>query len=82
MQIFLCFRMEDDREPTTITGVEGAVTDLIVPCVGDFVQHCDKAGRPFVARVIGRFYSYSIPSGEDVDGSVTVTLDLEKMTVH
>jgi hypothetical protein len=74
--------LDGDPESATITGVEGAVTDLIVPSVGDFVRHHDRDGRPFLARVIRRFYSYSIADGEDVDGSVTVTLELEKMMFH
>ena len=65
-----------------MTGVEGDVTDFILPSVGDMVSHQDVNGKPCIGRVTERMFSYAIPNGIEVDGTVTVYLHLDRTQVN
>ena len=80
MRITLFFQFNDQDKPAAITGVDGAVTDLILPCVGDLVRHRDAKGIAFTGNVTQRVYSYDLVDGPNVDGSVEVVICMERVT--
>lgn len=82
MRIALLFYFLGDTEPAAVTEVAGDVTDMVLPYPGDTVSHRDVKGDRFRARVVGRHFDYSLMDGEDVDGSITVTLSLEHLVSH
>ncbi len=82
MLICVLFHFSDEQAASAATGVEGEVTDMILPCVGDLVRHADSGGTPVLGRVTERVYVYDLPNGINVDGSVTVTIMLQKMSVQ
>jgi hypothetical protein len=82
MNICVLFHFHDQEEPSVSTGVEGNVTDLLLPSVGDIVRHRDTAGNMVLGRVSERTFRYDVCDGFDVNGSVVVTLTLNKLQVH
>ena len=82
MRITVNFQFSDQSNPAAVTGVIGAVTDLILPCVGDTVRHCDEDGVVFMGRVTDRLYSYDLADGVNVDGDVTVTLSMSRVYIQ
>ena len=82
MRINVFFRFNDQDSPAAVTGVTGAVTDLILPCVGDTVRHCDDHGAVFMGKVTDRLYSYDITDGVNVDGDVTVTILMDRVAIQ
>lgn len=81
MHIVVLFQFNHESEPSAATGIEGDVTDIILPAVGDVVEHSDS-GHPFTGKVTERKFKYAMPTGEDVGGSVIVTLCLDRTTVQ
>jgi hypothetical protein len=79
VQIYARFQFSDEPEAAATTGVAGQVSDFILPCVGDFVSHQDIKGEKFLGKVLERHYRYTMSDGSDVDGSVAVTLILERI---
>jgi hypothetical protein len=79
MRIAILFHFLDELEPAAVTEVEGAVTDVLLPLLGDTVCHRNAEGMRFRAHVIGRHFDYSLADGEGIDGSITVTLSLDRM---
>ena len=82
MQIYAKFHFRDEPEASATTGVAGNVTDFILPSVGDCVWHTDASGQPFMGRVMERTYIYRIADGLDTDGSVQVTVLLDRLAIH
>ena len=82
MRIFAKFYFKDDTEAVATTGVAGDVTDFILPSVGDLVWHHDSTGIPIMGKVTERVYIYRLAEGVDVDGSVQVTLMLDRVPIH
>ena len=79
MHIAIVFFFEHERHPAAVTEVEGAVTDILLPLVGDTVSHRDLEGNRFRAEVLERHFDYDLEEGEDVDGRVRVVLSLRRM---
>ncbi len=82
MRISVHFQFNDEPKPAASTGVEGAITDLILPSKGDLVRHRNVKGVLVLGTVMQRVYVYDLDDGLDVDGTVTVTIMLEKVPVH
>ena len=82
MRISVHFQFNDEAEPAASTGVEGAITDFILPSNGDLVRHRDVQGALVLGTVMQRIYVYDLANGLDVDGMVTVTIMLQKVRVH
>ena len=78
MQIFVMFHFNGETSPVMVTVVEGAVSDILLPLAGDWVQHCDAEGAPFEGRVTERKFLYHLKHGTTVNGSVAVTLCLNR----
>ncbi len=81
MRITVLFQFNHESEPAAVTGIEGEVTDIIMPDVGDLIAHSDS-GSPFRGKVTERRFKYTMPLGEDVDGSVEVTLCLDRTVLQ
>ena len=79
MRISVLFHFSDESEPAAITEVEGDVTDVLVPLMGDTVCHRNAQGTRFRAHVIGRHFDYSLANGTLTDGRITVTLSLDRL---
>ena len=79
VRITLQFVLNGRDSPSAVTGVEGPVTDLIVPSPGDYVEHKDFDGNPIMARVTQRSYRYLLSEGEEADGEVAVIIWLEEV---
>ncbi len=79
MHITILFQVVTEQHPSAVTEVEGAVTDVILPGVGDTVTHRDFSGQTFRAQVLGRHFDYRLSDGEDVSGSVSVVLSLKRL---
>ena len=77
MRITLQFVLNGRSAPSAVTGVEGEVTDLILPNPGDFVEHRDFSGAPIMARVTQRSFRYHLSDGEDAMGEVAVVIWLD-----
>ena len=56
------------------------MTDFILPAVGDVVWHEDSSGMSFMGRVAERVYIYRLADMNDPDGSVQVTLLLDRIS--
>lgn len=82
MRIAILFHVSNEEMPAAVTEVEGEITDVMIPASGDTVSHRDLDGVKFRARVIGRHFDYSLSTGEDVTGTVTVVLTLERLKIH
>lgn len=82
MRIQVFFQFIRERSPSACTGVEDGATDLLLPSRGDLVTHRDADGRSFSGIVAERKFSYDIPQGADVNGTVSVTLYLEHQRAH
>ena len=82
LRILVRFQMNNEAEVCAVIGVEGEVTDFILPSVGDIVSHRDVDGKPCVGRVTERMFTYAMPNGIEVDGTVIVTLLLDRSQVH
>lgn len=82
MRISILFQFYDESRPAAVTEVEGAISDILLPEVGDTVCHRDLDGRRFRAHVLGRHFDYSIDEGEDVDGAISVLLSLKRLEVE
>ncbi len=83
MQIVISFQFNGESQPSAVTGVEGEVTDLILPGVGDLVEHKNAAGIPFRGRVTDRIFTYKLPNGHQVvGGAIFITLCMDGTTVQ
>ena len=82
VRIVLSFRSNSEPEPSAVTGVEGEVTDLILPAVGDVVEHRNASGTPFRGKVTERIFSYNLPNGHGVQGGISITLCMDQTTVQ
>ena len=82
MRISVEFHFNDESEASAVTGVDGNVTDLLLPAVGDVVSHRSADGKLWLGRVTQRMFTYAMPEGPAVDGEVTVTLSLHRQPVH
>jgi hypothetical protein len=83
LRITLLFHFSDEPDPAAVTEVEGAVTDMMLPAPKDTICHTDRQGQRFRAIVIGRHFDYRFANGgEDLHGSITVTLSLDRMQTH
>ena len=49
--IFVFTHFNHEETPAAVTGIKGKVTDLMLPCVGDKVQHRDVSGAPLNGKV-------------------------------
>lgn len=81
MRIVVLFQFNHEKVPAAVTGIEGEIADILLPCVGDTVQHSDS-GHPFEGQVTKRLFQYDLPVGEEIEGTVTVTLCLDRTVVH
>ncbi len=83
MLISISFRFTGDPSPSAVTGVEGDIADVLLPCVGDLVEHVTPEGIPFSGRVAERVFRYEMPNSSFVsDGSISVTLLLDRNVIH
>lgn len=82
MRIIVHFSINNEPNACAVTGVEGDVTDFILPCVGDMVSHRDVSGKPCIGRVTDRTFTYEVPNGIEVEGTVAVTLSIKRAPVH
>ncbi len=82
MHIFVLFHFNHEPGPLAVTGVEGDVTDLLLPAVGDIVRHRDADGNPFKGRVTDRIFDYDVKQGVNTNGAITITLCLDRTRVH
>ena len=82
MRISIFFQFNGETAPSAITGVEGDIADVLLPAVGDLVEHVTAEGVPFTGRVSDRVFKYELPNGQSVDGgSILITLHMNR-TVH
>ncbi len=79
VRITLQFVLNGRESPSAVTGVEGPVTDLIVPAPGDYVEHKDFDGNSILAKVTQRSYRYLLSEGETADGEVAVIIWLDEV---
>ncbi len=79
MRIAILFHFHDQGSPSAVTEIEGPVTDIVLPTVGDTITHTDFEGARFRAQVLGRHFDYSLSDGEDVDGAITVVLTIKHL---
>ena len=77
MHITVLFQFNHESDPAAETGIRGDVTDILLPFVGDLVRHADS-GHPFQGKVTDRIFKYDVPVGQDIEGSITVTLCLDR----
>lgn len=82
MHIIVQFQFNHEPAPLAFTGVEGDVVDMLLPSVGDLVRHFDTAGAPFEGKVTDRTFSYDLPGGVAIQGTISVTLWLDRNTVQ
>ena len=82
LRIIVEFQLNNEPDACAVTGVEGEVLDLLLPSVGDIVSHRDVDGKPCIGRVTERMFSYHVPNGIEVDGTISVTLYLDRTQVH
>lgn len=79
MRIQVFFQFMDQKRASACTGVEDGATDLLMPQKGDLVTHKDVMGNPFCGRVTERTFAYDLPRGEEVQGTISITLLLERL---
>lgn len=82
MRIQVVFHLKGEQEPIAWTGVDGGVSDMLLPFPGDLVVHRGKNGSPITGRVVERAFSYDVADGIGVSGTITVTIFLEPVTLH
>ena len=82
MHIFVLFKFNHEAGPIAVTGVHGDIADVLLPIVGDLVQHKDVNGLPFEGRVTHRIFHHDVEHGVGVEGAVSVTLCLERTVIH
>lgn len=81
MHIAVVFHFHDERRPAAVTEVEGGVSDVLLPRVGDTLSHRDLEGNRFRAQVMKRHFDYNLEDGEDIGGSITVVLSMKRLPV-
>ncbi len=82
MRIAILLHFFDSSQPSAVTAVDGDITDVMLPLLGDTICHRDAEGHRFRGAVIGRHFDYSLasdPEGGQVDGTITVTLTLSHL---
>ncbi len=85
MRIMILFHFFNEPEPSAVTAAEGSITDMLVPLLGDTVCHRDPQGNRFRGAVVGRHFDYSLVTdreGEEIDGTITVTLSLSTLQTN
>ncbi len=83
VHIVISFHFNEAPQPSAVTGVEGNITDLILPAVGDVVEHRNASGVPFRGRVTDRIFRYNLPRGDAIlQGDISVQLCLDRTTIH
>ncbi len=85
MRIVIRFQFTNEPEPSAITVAQGEITDLMLPATGDSISHTDFKGTRIRGSVVGRHFDYSLEqgaSGEEIDGTITVTLSLGPMNLN
>ena len=82
LHIFVLFQFNHEDSPAAVTGIEGDVADILLPCVGDIVQHSDSTGMPFEGKVTHRIFRYDLAAGSALSGAIAVTLWLERTVVQ
>ena len=83
MLISITFRFNDDPSLSAVTGVEGDIADVLLPSIGDVVEHVTAAGVPFSGRVSDRVFRYDLPNSSVVSGgSILITLHLDRNVIH
>ncbi len=83
MLISISFQFNGDHAPAAVTGVEGDIADILLPSVGDLVEHVNAAGVPFSGRVSDRVFRYELTNSQDAgDGSIRITLHMDRTIVH
>lgn len=81
-RISIRFQVNNEPNACAVTGVEGDVTDLILPAVGDIVSHCDQEGMPMIDMVTHRLFTYAMPNGVGIGGDVMIMLSIERSSVQ
>ena len=85
MTIAILFHFLNEPEPAAITVAEGPITDMIVPLLGDTVCHRNAQNERFHGAVVGRHFDYSLANsdeGQEIDGTITVTLSLTPLALN
>ena len=82
MRFVIDFRFNGDGSALAVTGVDGEISDVLLPAVGDVVEHKNSDGKPFRGRVTERVFTYSIEDGHSVDGTICVKIFLDRTVVH
>jgi hypothetical protein len=85
MRIVILFHFLNEPEPSAVTVAEGAITDMLVPLLGDTVCHRDQQEAEFRGVVVGRHFDYRLANGlegEEIDGTITVTLSLTRLAIN
>ena len=82
MRFVIDFRFNGDGLALAVTGVDGEISDVLLPSVGDVVEHRDDGGRPFRGRVTERVFNYDLEHGHSVGGTIAVTIYLDRMVIH
>ena len=79
VRITLQFVLNGNTTPAAVTGVDGQVTDLILPSPGDYVEHRDFDGEAILGRVTRRSFRYLLSDGDNVEGEVAVVIWLDRV---
>jgi hypothetical protein len=85
MRIAIMFHFVNEHHPAASTVAEGAITDMLVPLLGDTICHRNAEGERFRGAVVGRHFDYSLAndhSGGEIDGTITVTLSLSPLQMN
>ena len=85
MRIAILFHFMHEPELSAVTVAQGEMTDLLLPALGDTVSPTDFEGSRFRGSVVRRHFDYSLAqghSGEEVDGTITVTLSLGPANIN
>lgn len=85
MRIAIMFHFFDEQQPAAITVAEGPITDMLVPLLGDTICHRNAEGARFRGAVVGRHFDYSLADdyeGGEIDGTITVTLTLNRLQLN
>jgi hypothetical protein len=85
MRIAILFHFLNEAQPAAITVAEGPITDMLIPLLGDTVCHRDAKDDEFRGAVVGRHFDYRLANGldgEEIDGTITVTLSLARLAIN
>ena len=82
LRIFVLFKFNHENAPAAVTGVDGDIIDVLLPSVGDVVRHRDTQGSSFQGKVTNRICEYDLQQGLAVDGTIAVTLCLDRIAVQ